>query len=228
MEIVKMKALELIMDWSLWPRYEANDLDRTNINQLKDAMRTGANIPPIIVDKRSFRIIDGFHRTKAYLSVFGEDVEIDVELREYKNDIEMFSDAARLNARQGLKLSQKDRAHVMLILRRKKVPWPVIAEVLNVNIEKMKKFFQERTATTKEGEKIPLSYGAKDLGGKKLTKKQEIYARHSNGMLPIVNARLLLNALNANVYPLTSKEIEILTELRLAIDDLLSKVEVAA
>lgn len=228
MAIRKVKALELIMDWALWPRFEANDLDRTNINQMKDVLESGGTLPPIIVDKKSLRIIDGFHRTSAVLSLFGDDAEIDADIRDYGNETEMFLDAVRINSRQGLKLSQKDRAHVMLTLRRKKQPWPVIAEALGMPIDKMKKFFNERTATAKSGEKIPLAYGAKNLAGKKLTSKQEHYARTANGMLPIVNARLLLNALRANSYPLTPKEIEVLSELRLAIDEVLSGKEVAA
>ena len=61
---------------------------------------------------------------------------------------------------------------------------------------------------------IPLAAGAMKLAGKRLNKGQEHFARTSNGMQPIVNARLLLNALRANGHPLTEKELDIYTELR--------------
>lgn len=228
MRTTKMKALELVMDWSLWPRYEANDLDSTNVNQLKEAIKAGVALPPIIADKNSFRIIDGFHRVSAYLGLFGDDAEVDVELREYSNDTEMFIESARINSSQGLKLSPKDKVHVMLTLRRKKIPLAKIGEILGMTKEKVQSFLEKRTATVDTGEKIPLSAGAMNLAGKKLTKEQEKYARTANGMLPIVNARLLLNALRANSYPLTEKEINVLLELRDAINIAVSGLEVAA
>lgn len=224
--IKRMKVLELVMDWQLWPRYEANDLDATNINSLKEAMQAGVVLPPIVADESSLRIIDGFHRVSAYLSLYGDSVETDVDLRKYENETEMFIEAARSNNTQGLKLSQKDKVHVMLTLRRKKVPMPRVAEILSIPLEKAKAFLDARTATTEKGKKIPLSYGASNLAGKRLNSKQEKYARTANGMLPIVNARLLMNALKANSFPLTEKEIEVLVQLREIIDAVLNGEEV--
>ena len=213
-KVVKMKVLELIADWALWPRWEANDLDSTNISRMKEALRAGMELPPIIADAKSFRIIDGFHRQKSYLSVYGEGVESQVELREYKNEGEMYLDATRMNTIQGLPLSPKDKVHVILVGRRMKLPLAKIAEALGMRKEKAQEFIAKRTATTSTGEKIPLSAGAMKLAGKHLNKEQEKFARTSNGMQPIVNARLLLNALRANSSPLTQKELDIYIELR--------------
>ena len=218
---VKMKALELIIDWALWPRYEANDLDSTNVSRMKEALRAGIELPPIIADKKSFRIIDGLHRLKAHIAVFGEDTTVSIELREYRNDAEMFLDAARLNTRQGLPLSPKDKVHVILVGRRMKLPLAKIAEAIGMRKEIADELIAKRTATTSKGEVIPLAAGAMKLAGKRLNKKQEAFARTSNGMQPIVNARLLLNALRANGRPLTQKELDIYVELR---DDLTAKI----
>ena len=213
-KVVKMKVLELIVDWALWPRYEANDLDSTNVSRMKEALRAGIELPPIIVDAKSFRITDGVHRQKAYLSVYGEGAEAQVELREYKNEGAMFLDAARLNQTQGLPLSPKDKVHVLLVGRRMKLPLAKIADALGMRKEKAEELIAKRTATTSKGEKIPLAAGAMKLAGKHLNKEQEKFARTSNGMQPIVNARLLLNALRANSSSLTQKELDIYIELR--------------
>ena len=218
---VKMKALELIVDWALWPRYEANELDSTNVSRMKEALRAGIELPPIVADAKSFRIIDGVHRQKAYLAVYGEGAEIEVILRKYKNDGEMYLDAARLNTIQGLPLSPKDKVHVILVGRRMKLPLAKIAEALGMRKEKANDLLEKRTATTSKGEKIPLAAGAIRLAGKHLNKNQEKFARTSNGMQPIVNARLLLNALKANSFPLTDKELDIYIELR---DELTDKI----
>jgi len=223
---MKVKCMELIKDWSLWPRYEANDLDATNLLKLKEALRAGEVLPSIVVDKKSMRIIDGFHRVDAHLSVYGENAEIEATFREFKNDIEMFMESARINTIHGLALTSKDKAHVVLTMRRKKVPKMKIAEVLGVTKDYVNQLLERRTATTANGTRIPLSRGASSLAGKVLTKKEENFARMSNGMLPIINARLLMNALNAEV-PLTEKEIAVLLELRDAIDRAISRKEVA-
>lgn len=218
----KVKVLELIKDWSLWPRYEANDLDATNVKRIKDALKAGLTLPPIIADKESYRIVDGFHRVEAYLSVYGEDAEIDVEFKNYKNDTEMFLESAKLNCNHGLPLSPKDITHVILTARRKKVPLAKIGEALGMTKERIKQFEQRRTATTRSGEKIPLSFGASSLAGKTLNKDQEHFARGANGMVPIINARLLMNALKASAFPLTENEVKVLMELRDVIERVLS------
>jgi len=223
---MKVKCMELIKDWSLWPRYEANDLDATNLARLKEALRAGEVLPSIVVDKKSMRIIDGFHRVDAHLSVYGENAEIEATFREFKNDIEMFMESARINMIHGLALTPKDKAHVILTMRRKRVPIMKIAEVLGVTKDYVNQLLERRTATTANGTRIPLSRGASCLAGKVLTKKEENFARMSNGMLPIINARLLMNALNAEI-PLTEKEIAVLLELRDAIDRAISRKEVA-
>jgi len=217
-----VKVLELVKDWSLWPRYEANDLDSTNVKRLKEAIDAGVVLPPIIADAKSYRIIDGMHRAEAYRLLFGDAAEASVEFRDYKNEKEMFLEAARLNAEHGLPLTPKDRVHVALTAKRKKIPLAAIADALGMTKESLKFLENRRTATTNTGEKVPLSAGAMDLAGKKLTKKQEHYARTANGMLPIVNARLLLNALRANSYPLTENEIFVLHELKDEIERVLA------
>jgi hypothetical protein len=114
----------------------------------------------------------------------------------------------------------------MLTLKRKKVPLAKIGEVLGMTKDKVKHFLKKRTAITQEGETIPLAAGAKDLADKVLTVEQEHYARGANGMLPIVNARLLLSALNANAYPLTTNEVLVLRKLQNAITAVLAESEV--
>ena len=225
---MKVKCMELIKDWSLWPRYEANDLDATNLLKLKEALRAGEVLPSIVVDKKSMRIIDGFHRVDAHLSVYGENAEIEATFREFKNDIEMFMESARMNTIHGLPLSPKDKVHVMLKARRHRIPLKKMADILGMTHERARQLMEGRTATTSNGKKIPLSHGASALAGKTLTKKEEKFARTSNGILPIVNARLLMNALRANCFPLTKKEVEVLIELRGCIDEVLAKQEVAA
>lgn len=220
METTQVKALELVRDWSLWPRYEAGDIDRTNLNRMKETLKAGLELPPIIVDRQSKRIVDGFTRHEAYLKLYGDTTDIPVEFHEYSNDAEIFIEAARLNAQHGLPLSPQDKIHVVLQGRKMGLPIMKIAEAIGMSKERAQDFLKSRTAVTKRGERIPLAAGALKLAGKKLNKDEEYFARHSNGMQPTMNARLLLNALNGTKgIPLTSRELSLYIELRDALTE---------
>ena len=213
MGIKKIKAIELIFDWNLWPRQAVQKLDSTNVARMKEALRSGFPLPPVIVNKADYRIIDGFHRTKAHLSVFGDDVKMDVELREYKDDAAMFLEAGTLNAYQGLTMSPKDKAHFILRCRKYKIPPAVIAEALRMDVKIMKDFINKRSAKTSTGEVIPLPAGARNLAGKELTPTQEHFARTANGCMPEMYTSMLINALNADALTLTGKTMARLKEL---------------
>ncbi len=211
-KISKVKALSLVVDWSLWPRHEANSVDSANIRKIKEAYFAGCILPPIVIDAKSRRIVDGVHRHKAVLSVFGDEAEINVIEKDYKNDMEIFIDSIKLNNIHGLPLSPRDQIHCIIMLRErlgKKIPWSDIAPILGMTDERAQKFYEERSATSPEGETVPLPGGALMLAGKTLTKNQEKYRDSSSGILPIVYARMLIRALDAGIFPDNEDEKEI-------------------
>jgi len=242
-EVVKVKALELIMDWNLWPRYEAKELSMPHIKRMMETLNMGGSLPAIIVDKKSNRIVDGFHRTTAHLKQYGEGAEIEVEYREFKSETEMLLEAVRINTQHGLPLKNEDRVHAILKLRQMKAPWPVIADALGMDKEKLRRFFEERTAKTQNGHSMPVAGPAakqlkqkyeRETGGEvkladiTLTREEEKFARSSGGVLPVVHARLLMNAIRAHACPLTALEVEVLRELMDLIKGALSEYKKAA
>lgn len=223
----KVKAIELVFDWNLWPRSEAGELDHTNIQRLKAAIVAGVKIPPVIANQKDYRIIDGFHRVKAYLLLFGDEAEIEVELKNYKNEGEMFLDSARLNNNHGLPLSPSDRAHAIEKSKKLfKIPLAKIADCLGMDKEYAMDFLDKRSAMSKSGERIILTGGSLNLKGKTLTKKQEEYVKsRPPGTSAQMYARLLLNALNADAVIFSDKVIVSLRELFVKIEKLLLGVE---
>ena len=213
MGIKKIKAIELVFDWNLWPRQAIQKLDSTNVSRMKESLRSGFSLPPVIVNKADYRIIDGFHRTKAHLEVFGDDAIMEVEFREYENDAAMFLEAGSLNAHQGLPMSPKDRAHFIIKCRRYKIPPAAIATALTMDVKKMKEFIKKRSAKTSTGETIPLAAGARSLAGKTLTTEQEHFATTANGCIPEMYISMLINALKATALLLTDKTLLRLKEL---------------
>ncbi len=225
MGTTKVRAIELVFDWNLWPRQSAQKLDGTNLARMKEALKTGFTMPPIIVDKKSMRIIDGFHRTRAVLDVFGDDGKLDAVLKDYEDDGEMFLEAGATNHHHGLPMSPKDRAHFIAKCRRMKIPWPAVAKALSSDPEKLKAFVKARTAKTQTGETIPLPAGAaKAYAGKTLNSQEEHYVRTETGYGgPSMHVSILINALRAGSVVMNAKTTAQLETLRQLIDDLLAE-----
>jgi hypothetical protein len=220
----KIKAIELVFDWNLWPRQAIEKLDATNLNRMKDSLRSGFALPPIVVNRKDLRIVDGFHRTTAALAVLGDEATIEAELRNYDNDAAMLLEAGTLNAYQGLTMGPKDRAHFYLKCRKMKIPPAAIAAALRIDEKKLKEFIAKRSAKTRDGEIIALPAGARGLAGLELTETQEHFARTANGCLPEMYASMLLNALRADAFMLNDRTIGRLRELRDEIDRILEAV----
>jgi len=87
-----IKLADLVLDFEIYPR---NDVSSTHVTALVDAFEAGEEIPPIIADAKSKRVVDGFHRVRMHDRLGHETVE--VELRTYKNEAALFADAVRLN-----------------------------------------------------------------------------------------------------------------------------------
>jgi hypothetical protein len=218
----KIKAIECVLDWNLWPRHSAQSLDSANIRQMKEAMEAGVTLPAIIVNKDDMRVVDGFHRVSAVLAQYGDEAEIEADVRHYESEAEMFLDAGRYNSIHGLPMSPMDRAYFIIKARRMKIPAPAVAEALGMQASAMKEFLEKRSAMVEStGERIALPYGAAHLATAEhegqLNEAQEHYARTTDGNAPMFHARTLLKALKANALNLTEKDIAVLKELAMEI-----------
>jgi hypothetical protein len=152
--------------------------------------------------------------------VFGDEADMVVELRDYKDDKQMLLEAGALN-QHGLKLSPQDRAHFILNCRKHKIPPAAIAAALGMDPAKMTDFLKRRTAETQNGETIALPGGALNLAGKKLTREQEHYARHTAGVVPQMYANMLYNALCADALILDEKTVKTLQKLHSKLTEVL-------
>ena len=225
METTKVKAIELVMDWSLWPRQAAQRLDSTNVARMKEALRSGFPLPPVIINKKDYRIVDGFHRTKAVLDVFGDDAEIDAITKDYATEQEMFLEAGATNHHHGLPMGPKDKAHFITRCRKMHIPWPAIADALNMDAKRVQEFVKKRTAKTSTGETIPLSSGAKHMAGMVLDKAQEHYVRtETGGGGPSMHLSIIINALQSKSIPVNTKSVNQMERLRDLVADWLAEV----
>lgn len=165
---MKRKIAELILDYDLYPR---TSLDAANVSYLRESIRAGSELPPVIIDKKSKRVVDGFHRIKALIAENGEGATIEVEERAYKNEKALFLDAVRLNSGHGAKLHRHDATHCLIAGQRLSISESEMASALSMTVDKAAKLLVDRTAT-RGGLTVPIKNTVRHLRGSRLTKRQ--------------------------------------------------------
>ena len=167
---------ELVKDYTVYPR---KDVFWQNVESLAEALRAGATLPPIIVCRKTMRIVDGFHRHDAYTKVNGgNNIEVPVEFRDYADDSEFFLDAIRLNSGHGQKLSTFDIVRSTKRAEELGITRDVVADVAGWTLDRLEKSLVSRT--TAEGDAVKRTN--EHLAGKTLTEKQAAYNQYAGGM----------------------------------------------
>lgn len=176
--VTKIKASKVVLDYDLYPRH---DVQSFNINLLLEALNSGAVLPPIIIDKNSKRVIDGFHRVKAYQRKYGPDAKIPCIQKEYADDNEMFAEAIEANSRHGRNLSTYDRARCLARAEELKMNIEVVARALNMTVETLGRLKADRLGYF-QSKPVVLKRTTAHLAGEELTKKQVDYNEQAGGM----------------------------------------------
>jgi hypothetical protein len=195
------RVASLILDESIYPR---SGIGEQRIGRLADALRAGVTLPALIVDTNGRRLIDGVHRSRAYLRVFGAEAETLVEWRTYPGDQKeadaaAFTEAANLNAGHGEPLSSYDLAHCLDVARRLSIPDDELPAVLSLTIAKVQQIRAERFATGPTGEQVLLKRSSRHLAGKGLTAKQVAGNTQSSGMEVVFHINQVINALESGL-----------------------------
>jgi len=189
----KVKVSELVLDFTLYPR---GDVDSQHVHYLREAMKAGVELPPIIAERKSLRVVDGFHRHKAYVSEYGVGHEIEIVEKPYKNDGELFLDAARYNSAHGANLSRFDRVHCILRAEQLGITVEQIAAALSITADTAGQLRSGSVGQLRGNKSsggaplsIPLKRTISHMAGQTLTKAQE----QANGKLGGMNAGFYVN-----------------------------------
>lgn len=175
-KIVTVPLCDLVEDMDFYPRHAVDD---ANVQKLAMALEAGCELPPLIADSKSKRIVDGWHRGRAFKRVHGPGATVPVEFRSYASEAEMLEDCIRMNSTHGRQLDAMDQTRAVLMLERAGLSKSRIALVMHVPEGRVDKL-RLRIATCKvpteatvPGTKIiTLKRSASHLHGKTLTKEQ--------------------------------------------------------
>lgn len=197
----QMKAAELVLDFTIYPR---NNVDSKNVSMLVEALAAGAELPPVIIDKKSKRVADGVHRTKAYLKYYGDDASIPVIEKSYKSDGEMFLDAMRYNAAHGARLDPCDRTHCVIVAERLGLTLDLVAGALHMPADKLGSLKNDRTATYNRLA-VPLKRTVRHMAGKQLTQRQNEANTKLSGMDQSFYANQLIELIESKMIDLENE-----------------------
>jgi len=199
-----VKIGSLVFDFDLYPR---TDVDSQHVHYIREAIEAGEQMPALVVERKTMRIVDGFHRAKAYLSLYGPDHEVDVVEKTYRSEADLLEDAIRYNARHGRTLTRCDRARCAILAERHGLSIDRAAQAMGLTVETVTKLRAERVGklrvyhggTPKRGKRgkpieIPIKRTIKHMAGKELTPEQAEANKRLSGMeqLFYVNQLILL------------------------------------
>ena len=172
----KVLAATLVLDFNLYPRLKVND---GNVTDLRQAVACGAVLPPVVADRDSRRVADGFHRVTAALRDSPE-ATIDVEFRDYPTDADLFADAVRMNASHGFKLNAIDATRIVHLGRGFGMSLDQLASAMHTPVEELERrgkmiavLASPSRRQVRNQEVVPLKRTFANLAGRSITEAQQ-------------------------------------------------------
>jgi hypothetical protein len=201
--VKKYKLSELVLDFDIYPR---GSVDSHHVGEIAAAMEAGVTLPPIVVDKKSKRIVDGFHRFRAYLRQFDENHEIECIEKEYKNDKDLFLDSMRFNASHGRALTVHDKVHCLLLAEKLRIAKDDVAESLNLTSERVGELMAQRVGRL-GAQPIALKQSIRHMGGKKLSKDQVEANEKLSGMNALFHVHQIMILIENELLDTTNEDL---------------------
>jgi hypothetical protein len=195
--MAQVKLTDLVLDFDLYPR---NGLSSPNINSIVDALEMGDPIPPIVADKESKRVVDGFHRYKAHQKLKREKIE--VTWRNYKGDAEMFADAVRLNRQHGQPFDTYDLKRSVQRLLEFGLKPKDVSDIVRVPRNRIDVFVGE-FAKGPGQRPVVVKGGLSSLRGRTINQAQVNVNEKYSGYQPAFHVNQLVALLKANIIPET-------------------------
>lgn len=207
----RVPAASLVLDYNLYPRHQ---LMPVNVRTLSEAIDAGEELPAVIVDRPSKRVVDGFHRVTVAVR---RGADITVEWHTYKDDAAMFVDAVARNARHGMPLEPFDRARCLEIADGYGIDIGQLASALAVNVDVLGELRATRTAYTPKGQAMTIKRSLRHMAGTRLTERQVEANRRSSGWPVSFHADQIVEAIDADLVPNDQRTRDAITRLRAAL-----------
>lgn len=204
---MKVKVASLVLDYNLYPRHHTDEMC---IADYVEAMRSGVVFPPVIADRKSRRVVDGWKRTTAALKLGGDNADIDVEFRDYRNDKDLLLEAVHLNAIHGERLTHYDIRRCIILCEEMKIPATAAAEALNLTMEKFTRISENEIHRDKDGNPVVASKRATRWlikKGKPISKRQREALQGLVGLRQVAMINQVIILIQGNILDQEDEQI---------------------
>jgi hypothetical protein len=214
---------ELVLDFNLYPREVIN---QHHVREMAEADKAGAEFPPYVADKRSLRVVDGFHRHDKDKRLHGPNHLVQVVEKTYRSERDMVLDAIRLNANHGRALNSYDKTRAILLARNRGANDKVIAAALNITIERVDSLVATKSAIApdaklrKKGvdpdakvrkksmdDYVPIKQTISHMAGQRLTKAQVEAVKKLGGMNQLFYVNQLILLIEQNMLDTANEDL---------------------
>lgn len=158
---------QLVLRQDLHPRYATANghIDRIGVYYLTEFLRVHGieALAPVVVERRSMVLVDGYQRVQAVRAVYGADACVPVEWVECDSDAAIFLEAVRRNAQHGLKLTGRDYAFIVLRARELGVRMETLESVTGIRREVLDQFVVKRVTLDAEHRPFVLGYSQTEV-----------------------------------------------------------------
>ena len=176
MKTVKKRVGDLVIDEKLT---ELRPVNIYFVSRYRQAARNGAVFPPVIVEKGSNRVVSGNHRVTMYLEEFGQDYEIDVIEKTFKDEAAVIRCFAEENSKHGNPLSGWSQKYITQKLLEHGDEPEAVAKALNIPVQKVQNLGGMNfvvVGPNKKKERKPVKHGLEHKAGS--TVKAKVYETH--------------------------------------------------
>lgn len=205
-EIVMVPLERLVEDFKLYPRTQVQP---PHVSQMAEALRAGEQLPPIVVEAETYRIVDGWHRKRAHEKAGL--AEIACILRSYASEADLFEEAIRLNATHGRPLAAYERKRCIQIAQELGLSLERTAAALRIRPEAAVKMF-ERAPLDESGRVVAVKQGLPSVTP--WTSRMQQVNEKYGGMQPTFYARQLILYLEGGFFRADNRRLaELLDQL---------------
>ena len=208
----QVKASELVFDFGVYPRAA---VDKQHVGYIAQAIQAGAEMPPVVVCKKTRRIVDGFHRTRAMQQIHGPDAPVTIVEKTYRDEKALFLDTVRYNSSHGRNLTTYDRAHCSILATNLGIDDAAIASALHVSEQYLGDLRVDRAAVVGEGAAglhVPIKRTIRHMAGKHLTQEQARANESLSGMNQLFYVNQVITLIEAGLLDTANEPL--LTGLR--------------
>lgn len=219
-ETVEISLAQVVFDYNVYPRHKVS---MYHVNSLIESLKGGAEFPPIILDKKSKRIIDGFHRATAYKQINGPDFLVKAQLLPCKDEADVIVKSIEYNNHHGLRLAAWDQSRCLWLMEKYNIDKLIIQKAIGVTQERLdelrKRNVEVRNETGDVVRETQLKRGQNTLANKPdgryvtISEAEIIESGRTTGLSSDLRLTTLIKDFSMEMFVVTKKNIARVKEL---------------